>query len=60
MFALVISVTTLLNGQLVTDSYTTFHNSSETCEDIRQIAVEDLEKQIEKDLLGYSAVCKKA
>jgi hypothetical protein len=49
-----------LNGQLVTDSHSEPYRSSETCEAIRSIAIENLEKDLENELLGYSAICKPA
>ena len=50
----------LLNGNPVFESHNVPYNSLETCEAVRAIAAENLEKEIEKDLLGYSAKCEKA
>ena len=60
MFLLKISVMLLLNGQEVFESHAVPYNSLETCEAVRAIAAENLEIEIQKDLLGYSAKCEKA
>lgn len=60
MFLLKISVMLLLNGKEVFQSHNVPYNSLETCEAVRAIAAENLEKDLEEGLLGYSAKCEKA
>jgi hypothetical protein len=58
MFELIISVTLLINGEMITQSNTQKFNSLETCQSIQQIAEDGLQQDSQDIILGYSVTCK--